>query len=361
MLNYINSEIKIPDDFPMQISGSSIWTGAEMENDGSWKIEWSQNQLAELHNAALYFLSLEKPLEEITKDDFPLPTIHTLISDILKALLEGRGFVLLRGIPVQELGIKLASVIYLGLGCHLGSLRSNNAKGHLLGHIRDQGADITDSKTRFYQTNKKLEFHTDSSDFVALLCLQKAKQGGESYLASSMSAYNEIARRRPDLLEALFMPYPTDRRGEVPAGLNPWFDMPIFSWYQGELSCVYIRPYIESAQTNFPEAPRLTQKQIDVMNLLDEIIAEGKLILPMSFEPGDIQIIHNHQIFHSRSDFENWPEPERQRHLLRLWISPLAGRPLPDYFAARWGSVDAGDRGGIIVSGTKLTVELNFN
>ena len=361
MLNNTNKQIKTPHDFPKQISGPSIWTGAEMQNDQSWKIEWSENQIAELNKAAHHFLSLGKPLEQITKDDFPLPTIHTLINEILKELLDGRGFVLLRGIPVQELGIKLASVIYLGLGCHLGSLRSNNAKGHLLGHIRDQGADIANNNTRFYQTNKKLEFHTDSSDFVALLCLQKAKKGGESYLASSMSAYNEIARRRPDLLEALFMPYPTDRRGEVPAGLNPWFDMPIFSWYQGELSCVYIRPYIESAQINFPEAPRLTQKQIDVMNLLDEIIAEGKLILPMSFEPGDIQIIHNHQIFHSRSDFENWPEPERQRHLLRLWVSPLAGRPLPDYFAARWGSVNAGDRGGIIVPGTNLTVELNFN
>jgi hypothetical protein len=81
----------------------------------------------------------------------------------------------------------------------------------------------------------------------------------------------------------------------------------------------------------------------------------------MSFEPGDIQIIHNHQIFHSRSDFENWPEPERQRHLLRLWVSPPEGRPLPDYFAARWGSVEPGNRGGIIVHGTKLTVELSVN
>jgi hypothetical protein len=152
-----------------------------MQNDQSWKIEWSPNQIAELNKAAQHFLSFGKPLEQITKEDFPLPTIGTLIKDILKELLDGRGFVLLRGIPVQELGIKLASVIYLGLGCHLGSLRSNNAKGHLLGHIRDQGADITDSKTRFYQTNKKLEFHTDSSDFVALLCLQKAKQGGDSY------------------------------------------------------------------------------------------------------------------------------------------------------------------------------------
>ena len=155
MLNNTNKQIKTPHDFPKQISGPSIWTGTEMQNDQSWKIEWSENQIAELNKAAHHFLSLGKPLEQITKDDFPLPTIHTLINEILKELLAGRGFVLLRGIPVQELGIKLASVIYLGLGCHLGSLRSNNAKGHLLGHIRDLGADIANNNTRFYQTNKK--------------------------------------------------------------------------------------------------------------------------------------------------------------------------------------------------------------
>jgi hypothetical protein len=86
MLNNINREIKIPNDFPMQISGSSVWTAAEMQHDQSWKIEWSQNQLAELNNAAHHFLSLEKPLEQITKEDFPLPTIHTLIKEILNEL-----------------------------------------------------------------------------------------------------------------------------------------------------------------------------------------------------------------------------------------------------------------------------------
>jgi hypothetical protein len=246
----------------------------------------------------------------------------------------------------------------MGIGRHMGSLRSSNGKGHLLGHVRDQGAKV-EAGARFYQTNKKLDYHTDSADIVGLLCLQKAKQGGESFIASSMAVYNELVKRRPDLIPAMFTPYPTDRRGEVPEGRDPWFEIPIFNWYHGELSCVYLRHYIEEAQRRFPNAPRLTQEQVEVMDLIDAILQEPGFALQMAFEPGDIQLLHNHQILHSRNDFENWPEPERHRHLLRLWIAPPSGRPLPDYFASRWGNTTPGDRGGIIVPGTKLSVELS--
>jgi alpha-ketoglutarate-dependent taurine dioxygenase len=266
---------------------------------------------------------------------------------------------LIRGLPVDQLELKLSAAIYLGLGSHIGSLRSSNAKGHLLGHVKDQGVDIKNKDVRFYQTNKKLDFHTDSADLVALLCLQKAKSGGESYIASSISLYNEVALRRPDLVEALFMPYPTDRRGEIPDGYEPWYSMPIFTWYEDQLTCTYIRQYIDAAQANFPDAPRLTREQVEVMDLMDEILAERKVVLSMEFEPGDIQILNNHQILHSRSDFENWPEPKRHRHLLRLWIAPDNARSLPDYYVPRWGSTTKGDRGGIMVPGTQLSVELN--
>ena len=83
--------------------------------------------------------------------------------------------------------------------------------------------------------------------------------GGESYLASSMTVYNEILRRRPDVVAALFEPFPTDRRGEVPEGMKPWFDIPIYHWHAGRLSCIYVRQYIESAQKQFPQARRLTR------------------------------------------------------------------------------------------------------
>jgi len=107
------------------------------------------------------------------------------------------------------------------MGSWLGGFRSQNAKGHLLGHVKDLGLDIRDPRVRYYQTNRRLEYHTDSIDIVGLLCLKTAKAGGESYLASSMTVIQRGARARPDLVPALFEPFPTDRRGEVPEGMQP--------------------------------------------------------------------------------------------------------------------------------------------
>jgi hypothetical protein len=277
---------------------------------------------------------------------------------ILKELLEGRGFILLRGLPVQSWSRERQALAYLGIGAWLGRFCSQNAKGHLLGHVKDLGLDIRDPNVRYYQTNRKLEYHTDSVDIVGLLCLQPAKAGGESYIASSMTVYNEILRRRPDLMPALFEPFPTDRRGEVPEGMKPWFDIPIYHWHAGRLSCIYVRQYIESAQKLFPEARRLTRAQVEAMDLMDELCNDPAIHLAMDFRPGDIQLLHNHQILHSRSDFENWPEPERHRHLLRMWLAPPEARPLPEVFAPRYGSVTPGARGGIVVKGTRLKVVL---
>lgn len=343
---------------PRSIQGDCAWHGKEIQGSSSWIVHWTPEQITELEAAAAHFSKTGIALENITPESFPLQKLKPFIADVLHTLLQGRGFVMLRGLPIKEWGIEKAACIYMGIGRHMGSLRSSNGKGHLLGHVRDQGAKV-EAGARFYQTNKKLDYHTDSADIVGLLCLQKAKEGGESFIASSMALYNEMVKRRPDLIPAMFTPYPTDRRGEVPEGRDPWFEIPIFNWYQGQLSCVYLRHYIEEAQTRFPNAPRLSQEQIEVMDLIDTILQEPGFALQMAFEPGDIQLLHNHQILHSRNDFHNWPEPERARHLLRLWIAPKTGRPLPEYFASRWGSVTPGDRGGIIVPGTKLLVELS--
>jgi hypothetical protein len=144
----------------------------------------------------------------------------------------------------------------------------------------------------------------------------------------------------------------------VPEGMRPWFDIPVFHHYAGRLSCIYVRQYIESAQKHFPEARRLTAEQYAAMDLIDELCNDPSIHLSMDFRPGDIQLLHNHQILHSRGDFENWPELERHRHLLRLWVAPPEGRPLPEVFAPRYGSVAPGKRGGIIVKGTTFNVPL---
>jgi len=344
---------------PGAISGPSVWYGRELARRPSeWIRRFSEPELADLDAAVRAFMASGADLTAISPASFPLPSLAPVLAGVLRVLLEGRGFVMLRGFPVERYSREEQAIAYLGIGSHLGTARSQNAKGHLLGHVKDLGLEIRDPNTRYYQTSRKLEYHTDSADVVGLLCLKTAKSGGESFIASSMTLYNEILVRRPDLLPALFEPFPTDRRGEVPEGMQPWFDIPVFNWYGGQLSCIYVRQYIESAQRNVPAARRLTREQLAAMDLMDELVNAPGTHLSMAFIPGDMQFLHNHQILHSRNDFENWPEPERHRHLLRLWLAPRAARPLPEAFAPRYGSVVPGERGGIVVRGTKLKVAL---
>jgi hypothetical protein len=344
---------------PGPIAGPSVWYGRDLaRRERDWIRPFSAAELDEIGAAVRAFAASGRPLAEISPASFPLPALGPELRRLLRELLEGRGFVLLRGLPVERCTRAEQAIAYMGIGSYLGRSRSQNAKGHLLGHVKDLGLDIADPRVRYYQTSRKLEYHTDSIDVVGLLCLRTARAGGESFVVSSTTLYNEILARRPDLVPALFEPYPTDRRGEVPEGMNPWFDMPMYHWHDGRLTCIYVRQYIESAQRLFPEAARLTAAQRAAMDLMDELANDPAIHLSMAFLPGDIQFLHNHQILHSRNDFENWPEPARHRHLLRLWLAPPEARPLPEVFAPRYGSVKPGERGGIVVRGTTLKAPL---
>jgi hypothetical protein len=340
------------------VAGEAVWYGRDLARRDDWIRHFSADEIAELAAAVHSFRKTGLTLESVAREYFPLPGLGPVLRELLRELLEGRGFVLLRGLPVERMTREEQAIAYLGMGSWLGRFRSQNAKGHLLGHVKDLGLDIRDPRVRYYQTNRKLEYHTDSVDIVGLLCLKTARAGGESCLASSMTVYNEALARRPDLVPALFEPFATDRRGEVPEGMQPWFDIPIFNWHAGKLSCIYVRQYIESAQRHFPAARRLTGAQYAAMDLVDELCNDPSIHLSMDFRPGDIQLLHNHQILHSRGDFANWPEPERHRHLLRMWVAPPEARSLPEVFAPRYGSVVPGDRGGIVVKGTTLKVPL---
>lgn len=340
------------------VAGPAAWYGRDLASRSDWIRRFSEAEIAEIEAAVAAFRKAGKSLADIAPAAFPLPRLGPVLRELLAELLEGRGFVLLRGLPVGRWTREEQAIAYMGLGAWLGRPRSQNAKGHLLGHVKDLGLDIRNSNVRYYQTNRGLDYHTDSVDIVGLLCLQAAKAGGESYLASSTTLYNEILGRRPDLLPALFEPFPTDRRGEVPRGMKPWFDMPVFHWHAGRLSCIYVRQYIDSAQKSFPEARRLSRAQVEAMDLLDSLCNDPQIHLAMEFRPGDVQLLHNHQILHSRADFENWPEPARHRHLLRLWLAPPEARPLPEVFAPRYGSTVPGERGGIFLEGTQLKVPL---
>ena len=341
---------------PKPFEVEAAWRGEDLaRHPEKWIHGLTPAEITEIDRAIASVKAAGTAFDRISPATFPLPTLgKTLREKLDKQLLNGLGFWLVRGLPVERYSIEESAIAYLGIGSHFGSFRSQNAKGHLLGHVRDLGLDVSNANVRYYQTTRQLEYHTDSCDIVGLLCLKGAKSGGESRLVSSVTLFNEMLRRRPDLLAELFHAFPTDRRGEVPPGMKPWFDVPVFNWYAGELTTIYVGQYIRSAQDHFREARRLTAAEREALAYLDALTNEPELNLQMTMLPGDMQFLHNHQILHSRTDFEDWPEPERKRHLLRLWIAPPAARPLPECFAPRYGSVTPGARGGIVTAETRL-------
>jgi hypothetical protein len=298
----------------------SVWTGREMAARGDWIHELSAAEIADLDRAVAHARASGKPLGELTRADFPLGVLAASVDAWIDALDSGRGFVLVRGIPVERYGEADAALAYWGLGLHMGRAVSQNAAGDLLGHVRDAGLERRDPTLRLYRTREPLGFHTDGSDIVGLLCLRPAKSGGTSRIASSAAIYNEILRRRPELAAVLYEPFPFDRNGEEGPGEPPFFQLPLCRFAEDRLRTFYIGWYIRDSQRH-PQAPRLTRAQREVIDLIDAIAADPAIHLDMDFRVGDIQWLKNAAILHSRTEFEDHPEPERKRHLLRLWLT----------------------------------------
>ena len=220
----------------------------------------------------------------------------------------------------------------------------------------DIHANLDDSESRKYTTNAAQPYHTDSCDVVSLLCLQTALEGGLSSMSSSATICEEMKRRRPDLANELSQPLPVDRKGETPQGKAPFYLMPVFNDFEGNVSVIYARDFIDGSHRH-SDGPRLTEAQIEAMDLFDELAASSELRLDMDLQRGDVQFVHNHQIVHSRTAFRDHPDIARRRHLLRLWLAPNIARPLAPVFAERYGDITPGTRrGGIKVLGVEEEV-----
>ena len=351
----------LPDGLPDSLSGPSAWYGPDLQASGGWTVTLGPQDLAEIEAATQPWLADGTEPAQISAAGFALPTLGPRLAGpggLLDELLQGRGFALLRGLPVAAWGPRKSALAFFGLGAHLGAARSQNAQGHLLGHVRDLGLSSDDPRVRIYQTAERQTFHTDSADLVGLLCLQTARSGGLSALVSSVTLFNELRRRRPDLAPWLFQPVATDRRGEVPPGCQPWFEIPVFNWFAGRLSALYQRQYIDSAARFAGQAPMLAAPHREALDLLDALTDDPQLHLMMALQPGDMQFVHNHSLLHDRTAFTDWPEPARRRHLLRLWLAPASARPLPPVYAQRYGSVQPGARGGVMLTDTRPHVPL---
>ena len=328
---------------------AAAWTGGTLTGSRDWIVALTSEQIDEIDRALRTARSGGRPLDAIDRAHFPLPGMAPFLADLAREIEEGRGFVLLRGLPIERYSEDEAALVFWGIGAHLGTAVPQSRKGDRLGHVRDLGGDIRDPSVRGYETRARLLFHTDRCDCVGLLCLSKPKSGGASRVASAVSVYRAIGERRPDLLEVLCAPFFSDRRGEQPPGEPPVAEMPVFMAEDGVFAIRYVRDYIEDAQ-RFPEVPRLTARQVEALDMLDR--TADALALDMDFEPGDMQFLNSYLTLHSRSEFEDFPEPERRRHLLRLWLAMPNSRRLPAPFKALYGTVEAGAvRGGVPLAG----------
>lgn len=341
-----------------KIFDNRAWLGSELQKKPDlWESHLSLKFISDIEQAANYFLSLDIDLSEINRDSFPLKVFDGYLSELALKLLDGIGFEVIKGLPVKRYSPEMIATIFFGIGAHLGDARSQNADGHLLGHVRDIGANSNDQNTRIYQTSQRQTFHTDSADVVGLICINDAKKGGDSLLVSAVTIFNHMVELRPDLVEYLFDPIATDRRGEVPPGELPYLTIPPLSLEDNLLTVFYQRQYIDSAQ-RFDDAMKLSKRHVEALDLFDTLANDPALHLSMRLRPGDMQFVYNHAFLHDRTGFVDWAEPNKKRHLLRLWLSMPNDRKLPESFKQRYGSIEVGNRGGIITQKTKLQVPL---
>jgi hypothetical protein len=302
------------------IASPSAWKAADVADASRWTDHLAPADLAEIKRAVAHAVASGRNAATLTRADFPLPTLRSRIDAWAEELHAGRGFVLIRGFPVDELETDEVELAYMGIGLHLGTPVSQDAHGSLLGHVTDLGRPRSGPAVRLYTTTERQDFHTDGADVVGLLCLQRAKSGGESRIASAAAVYNEILRREPALLEVLYAPMFWDRNDEQSPGEAPFYQLPAIHDVNGRPRIFYIGWYIRDAQRH-GDVPRLTEEQLAAMALIESIANDPAFYVEMDFRPGDIQLLNNAVILHSREAYVDHDEAERKRHLLRLWLS----------------------------------------
>lgn len=347
---------------PAPLTGRQAWTGAELTASGDWIRTLDDANRAEIDAALRHLETLDRPLFGFSRGDFPLPRTAAPLAEIAEELEHGRGAVRLRGLPVQHYSEDQLRRVFWGIGRHLGTAVYQNARGEIMGEVRDEAkltsktydetaeGAVASARARSRSTGP-LRWHTDRCDVIALLCARNAQAGGVSKLASIAAIHNEILARRPDLLALLRQDYwrsrPADEDGHT---ANNVFAMPVFGFAGDRITSQYSRTYVEQAQ-QVAGVPALSAAQNEALDLLAEVAEET--CLHSAFEAGDIQLLNNHLVYHGRTAYQDDAATHQERLLFRLWLAMPNSRKLPDGFETLWGATAPGAlRGGVIQPST---------
>jgi hypothetical protein len=331
------------------------WLPQELALDASWIHHLSREAVEDIEVALQHAKATGKPWLEMTANDFPLRRhAKQAIDQAFTFTQTAYGMCLLKGFPVERWSVEDARLAHWGIGLNVGVARTQNIASQVMNDVRDEGGSYKVKNGRGYNTNAGLDFHVDSCDVVALLCLQTAKSGGTSKVTSSIAVVNEVKRLRPDLIPVMQQPFYYSYQGTNDATQPPFYKCPILGDDPEFFSLRANRKNVTAAQRDFPEVPRLTPEQIELLDLLDELLPDDKFCYSMQLDRGDMQLLNNYVVIHSRTNFEDHEEPEKKRHLLRLWLSIPQGQRLPALWKEYFGAIEAGSvRGG--VRGSQIT------
>ncbi len=339
-----------------RIISRADWRPAELEQSGRWLRTLTDREVADLRAGLDRLKAADRPMLEITRADVPLGAFAAVLAEAEAEMETGIGFLVLRGLPMAGQSAEESRLMAWAIGTHLGVARPQGKASQLMSDVRDAGGTYRGGSGRGYNTNAELDYHTDGSDIVALLCRNTARSGGLSRLASSVAIHNALLEERPDLVETLYGLFPHSRQNEHAPDEPPSYMAPVYSLRDGHFASRYLRNHIRSTQLMEGE-PRLTALQHEALDRLQTMASSPDFSFDMWLEPGDLQLVNNHVLYHSRTHYEDYEEEERKRHLFRLWLAVPGGRPLCEALRDAYKSVEPGTvRGGF--KGRQVTPEL---
>ena len=324
------------------------WKVSGLHQNANWRFSLDDTARDHLRNMIRSTFNQDRPFFDYTADEFDLGPARATIAAAINMAHHGLGIALLSGLPRRDVSEKEFELLNWAIGLHTGVARPQGIASQYISQVRDVGTDYRAKTGRGYSSNAKLDFHTDGCDLVTLACYNKAKSGGQSMISSSVSAWQALSDERPDLAEvAHHSAFCFSRQNEQADDEGPYYPQPLFDFEDGRLFAKWNRNRVRTAQ-QIAGVPPLTPAQVEVTDLLDDILSRPEIMFTMYLEPGDLQILNNHVMLHSRTDYIDHDAPEDKRLLSRLWLAPPDSVRLPESWGAYFRSTAPGTvRGGI--------------
>ena len=324
------------------IKDDCAWTGADLLQDRSWEFEVNAEQKKELDRALAQVKDQNLRLEEITQENFPLPTLAKVLEGLLHELRVGKGFSLLRGVPTDGYDMDDLEKIYWGICAYVGTGVTQNSEAGLIHYVTD-GKLRPEQGTRGVGNPGPVGLHVDLTDCVALYCVQQAPDDPHSLVASSMMVYNEILHQHPEWLPRLYDGFIWSRKAEEAPGESPVSDyrVPVFSEANGVVSCRFNSHWIQAGLELAGES--LTEEEAEMFEFIREMSFKHSFDFPL--HRGDIAFCNNYTVFHGRAGHDPVEDEDRKRVLLRAWLDLDDVRPFADEGRVRYGVVRHGKLG----------------